>query len=283
MLYVVFYPNKYKCYLQTGVAVKVVSYIFFFHCFRKRIARTMTTERKRVKQSHKPYSCNHCGTRFLRKTSLNIHIKKFHERSTIKGQVKSTALVPENVTEVLNYSYEDWTDPDISLDEPLREQDSNTDSELENSRNEEDCVSIVNDLIISESDSDLVQENKAKKAERPSDIQIEIEAEKPQDLSKLQKEKAVENAVCIDAIQEKVSEVGGEDKREIRGIYEGRLYSKRTAPIRVMVPKRQSTRISSEKDEDINETELKLKDCSKKRLVLKCPCGKRMKLDIQLK
>ena len=59
------------------------------------MARTKTTERKRVNQSDKPYSCNHCGTRFIRKTYLNVHIKKFHE-------VKSTALVPENVTEVFN-------------------------------------------------------------------------------------------------------------------------------------------------------------------------------------
>lgn len=268
--------------MQTGVAVKAISCILFFHCFRKRMARTKTTERKRVNQSDKPYSCNHCGTRFLRKTYLNVHIKKFHERSTSQEQKKSTALVPENVTEVLNYSDEDWTDPDISLDAPLREQDSDTDSELENSRNEKDSESIVNDLIISGSDSDLEQENKAKKVESPSDIQIEIEAEKPQDLSKVQKEKEVENAVCINAIQEKVSEVGEEDQRKIRGIYEGRLYSKRTAPMRVMAPKRQSTCISSEKDEDIDEIELKLKDCSKKRLVLKCPCGKRLKLDIQL-
>ena len=51
-------------------------------------------------------------------------------------------------------------------------------------------------------------------------------------MSKVEHEKEVERSVCIDAIQEKVSEVG-EDKREIRGIYEGRLYSKRTTPMRV--------------------------------------------------
>ena len=158
--------------------------------------------------------------------------------------------MPENVVEVLNYSDEEWTE--ISLDEPLREQDSNTDSELENSRNEKDCDSVVNDLVISESDSDLVQENKAKKVESPSDMQIDIEAEKPQDLSKVQKEKEVENSVCIDAILEKDSEVG-EDKREINGIYEGRLYSKRTTPMKVMAPKRLSTCISPQKDEDIDK------------------------------
>ena len=242
------------------------------------MARTKTTERKRVNQSDKPYSCNQCGTRFIRKTYLNVHIKKFHERSTSQEQAKSTALVPENVIEVLNYSDEDWTDPDISLDEPLREQDSNTDSELENSRNEKACDSVVNDLVVSESGSDLVQENKTKKVESPSDMQIEIEAEKPQDLSKFQEEKEFENSVCIDAIQENVSEVGEEDKREIRGIYEGRLYSKRTAPMRAMAPKRNSACMLSQKDEDIDEIELKLKDCSKKRLVLKCPCGKKSSL-----
>ena len=107
-----------------------------------------------------------------------------------------------------------------------------TQIQLDNSRNEKDCDSVVNDLVVSESDSDLVQENKAKKVESPSDMQIEIEAEKQQDLSKVEHEKEVERSVCIDAIQEKVSEVG-EDKREIRGIYEGRFYSKRTTPMRV--------------------------------------------------
>ena len=173
------------------------------------MARTKTTERKRVNQSDKPYSCNHCETRFIRKTYLNVHIKKFHERSTSQEQVKSTALVPKNVIKVLNYSDDDWTDPEISLDEPLREQASNTDSELGNSRNEKDCDSVVNDLVVSESDSDLVQENKAKKVESPSDMQIEIEAEEPQDLSKVQKEQEVENTVCIDAIQEKGGWSGG--------------------------------------------------------------------------
>ena len=246
------------------------------------MARTKTTERKRVNPADRPFFCHHCGTRFLRKTYLNVHIKKFHSTGINSEQEKSVTLMPEKVeTEMLSYSDEDWTDPDISLEEPLRESEGS--SELEDNNDKKDYDSVESDLIVSESDSEVVQkEEEDEKAEGQSEIQTE-EAEKADRSSEVQKEEEDEKTECSNLIQkEKVAGVREKDKREIRDIYQGRLYSKRTVPMRVMAPKRQSTCVLPEKDEDIDEIELKLKDSRKKRLVLKCPCGKRLKLDIQL-
>ena len=53
------------------------------------MAKTKTTKRKTVQPVDKPYSC-HCGTRFIRRTYLNVHIKKFHNDEVVPPKVPET-------------------------------------------------------------------------------------------------------------------------------------------------------------------------------------------------
>lgn len=243
------------------------------------MAKTKTTTRKRVKPADKPFGC-HCGTRFLKRAYLNAHIRRFHSGGDIPAATTSEQIPEKCETEAFSYSDEDWTDPDISLEEPVTQSESS--SELKES-DIKDCDSIEKDLAVSDSDLEEVQnEEDDKKTNSPSDIKTEEECKDAAEISSgVQQEERIKKTEFVQKQKEKSGEVE-DDTREIRNIYEGRLYSKPTVPMRVMAPKRQTTLVSREKDDDVDEIELKLKDSRKKRLVLKCPCGKKLKLDIQL-
>ena len=66
-----------------------------------------------------------------------------------------------------------------------------------------------------------------------------------------------------------------EDKRDIQKVYNGRTYCKPTQPSKVFIPKRKQ-------EETIDEMIVNVSDNLKKRVIMRLPCGKQIKLDISM-
>ena len=61
----------------------IISYDCFVCC---RMVKTKITPRKapakKPQETEKPFSCVTCGTRFMKRAYMNVHIKKFHTGSS---------------------------------------------------------------------------------------------------------------------------------------------------------------------------------------------------------
>ena len=268
------------------------------------MAKTKMTERKVkvVQTKDKPFACETCGTRFLRRTYLNVHMKKFHEskeetnkvhesketktsheskKETIKDITGSPSLSPGPSTSKQDDGFllEDWSSPDIQLleEEEASEQEQSGSESVDNCCNEKD---------------------KEKQGENELDVSLKGE---PND----GEERSGDND-CDEKNGEKQGEVNmkegeprdGEEKREekdtrtIRNIYEGRVYSKHTQPMKPFAPKRKiSTNEQPDQKrakeenvesgtEDIDEIQISVNQNMRKRVVLKFPGGKRLQMDL---
>ena len=239
---------------------------FCFYCFS--MAKTKMTERKRkvVPNKEKPFICGTCGTRFLRRTYLNVHNKKFHanEVDTVKKNPIPTdatgspipVCVPKPGTSSGKESFllEDWSSPDIELLEP----GENSEPELDESVTSPD---VEDNSVESEKGGEETEKGEQKVDQKLDDGQPEKQdSVKKEEMESLEKRK----------------DAG--DIREVNKIYEGRLYTKPTRPMRPLAPRKHD---QEDSEEDLDEIQISLRDCKKKRVIFKLPGGKKLQMDLK--
>ena len=240
--------------------------IFFLSFPESKMAKTKLTKRKLVKKEDKPFAC-HCGTRFIKRVYLNAHIRKFHgtqveipnseQPSTSKAadHQPSTSKATDNQNWNLS-DLEDWSDPEIELLDPVRDPESEGD-EMEND-NENDTDG---EVICLGDESDVKEKSVSDKEDNVEETVTNL------------KENAEDEVVGV--VNDSKEIMQKEDTRDIQKVYEGRTYCKPTQPSKVFAPKRKQ-------EETVDEIIVNVSDSMKKRIVMRLPSGKQIKLDISM-
>lgn len=283
------------------------------------MAKTKITKRKCVEKEEKPFLCK-CGTRFLKRIYLNAHIKKFHAdvQSSSGNTSSELSLVRDN------FEGSDWSDPDIELGEPKESTDSGksdeSSSEEENHEDKEEKQD--NDKSRNYTKENNEGHKRAEVDEQETEIMENKNSDGKAEIINDRKDKEKTGIMDNKSIATETVIKLNKDQREVREIYQGRLYSKPTKPIKIFAPKKSSTGGSACKtsvmeemeginkhnvslpskktgqkeikkqskvnqeverdDSDIDEIQITVKDKTKKRLTIKLPDGKKLKLDIHL-
>ena len=227
---------------------------------------------KKPQETEKPFSCGTCGTRFMKRAYMNVHIKKFHtgssdskivspstsSKSVVSPSTSLKSVVSPSFSSPKELDYEDLSDPEIELLDAKSDESAKSSPEV-----------VKADLNEGNGKEALVQEES---------IEMQIEEKVPD-----------ENNNTSDMMK-------GTDSRKVEAIYLGRTYSKPTHPMRPYAPKRKASesgpsgeevvkqkKASDSDSEDIDEIQINMKDNMKKRLVLKFPGGKKLEMNLKFK
>ena len=240
------------------------------------MAKTKTTKRKTVQPVDKPYSC-HCGTRFIRRTYLNVHIKKFHndevvppkvpETKSETPKVPETKSVPPKIPELKSnvspnvkpstskaFTLDDLSSPDCEVLEPY-DIDSDSDNMDCSSGGSSDSKKSDNEEVV-DNEMELNRGKEEKRNEEVVDTEIELNHGK--------------------------EEMGKEDIRKVKELYLGRIHCKPTRPMKPLAPVKRFQEKPVE-EEAIDEIIINLKDDMKKRIVFKLPSEKKLQMDLNFK
>ena len=275
-------------------------------CYCFRMAKTKTTKRKSVQPIDKPFAC-HCGTRFLRQTYLNVHMRKFHpeeipESKSMprvgKAELVSKVPEPKSVPKAPENNFPDMG-PSTSRGFVLNDLSSPEGCEvldpydLDSDKESEKVNSSSEDSDDSESSKDVSFGKKEIPVEKPELDSKEISDEEP-GLDGKEEIPNVEQGV--DSKKEEIPDGLPElydrkevDSRIVNELYLGRMRCKATRPQRPLAPIKRSmietgcmgkgeTRVQP--TSEIDEVQINVNQETKKRIVFKMPDGKKLKLDV---
>ena len=270
------------------------------------MAKTKTMKRKSIQPVDKPFAC-HCGTRFIRQTYINVHMKKFHpeeipESKSVPrvGKAESVSKVPEakSVPKAPKNNFLD-IGPSTSGGFVLNDLSSPEGCEVLDPYNfDSDKVSEKVDSSSEDGDDSESSENacfgkKEIPVEKPELDSKEISNEEP-GLDGKEEIPNVEQGV--DSKKEEIPDGLRElydrnevDTRIVNELYLGRMRCKATRPQRPLAPIKRSmiesecmgkgeTRVQPTRE--VDEVQINVNQETKNRFVFKMPDGKKLKLDV---
>lgn len=262
-MFVVITYKYWKCII--GI-VLLSSYSF-------RMARTKITKRKHVPTKDKPWICTTCGTRFMKKTYMNVHMKKFHGENVDEKSEPPKKPEPEEKPETPKMKIEKSNEPRPSTSKFTLDDLSSPDCEILDPGD----IESSKDSESTDSNSDI---------ESSEESVVEKEEVEKQEVKKQESEKQ-------EVVKEKSSgnkkeelAIPKEDVRKVQNLYEGRIVNKPTRPMRPLAPVKRNIGKEEnklEEEEDVDEIVVNMKEDMRKRVVLKFPNGKRLQMDFNFK